>query len=84
MVEGGCDTSYFSIGDGWVIARRGWILARTFPDMIEPAAETGVRGPPEEGSDVDEKVGEGVSRKASAKWTCFPGIVEIKCSSCGG
>ena len=23
MVEGGCDTSYFSIGDGWVIPRRG-------------------------------------------------------------
>jgi len=33
--------------------------------MLDPAAETGVRGPPEEGSDVNENVGEGVSGKAS-------------------
>ena len=65
MVMGGCDTSYFSIGDGWVIPRRGWILARTGPPML-PAAETGVRGPPDEESDVDENVGEGVSRSGKA------------------
>lgn len=33
--------------------------------MLDPAAGTGVLGPPEEGSDVDEYVGEGVSGKAS-------------------
>jgi len=33
--------------------------------MLDPTAETGVRGPPEEGSDIDENVGEGVSGKAS-------------------
>jgi len=35
--------------------------------MLDPAKETGVRGPPEEGSDVDENVGDGVGGKASAK-----------------
>ena len=47
--------------------------------MLDPVAETGVWGPPEDGSDVEEKVGEGVSGKASlANRTCFPGIVEFK------
>jgi hypothetical protein len=47
--------------------------------MLESAAETGVRGPPEEGSDDDENVGEGVSESGKAsKRTCFPGIVEVK------
>lgn len=42
-------------------------MARTYPATLDPAAETGVLGPPEEGSDNDDEVGEGVSRKASAK-----------------
>jgi len=33
--------------------------------MLDPAAESGVRGPPEEGSDVDENVGEGVGEGVS-------------------
>jgi len=62
MVKGGYDTSYSSMGDGWLMPRTGWILARI---RLDPAADTGVRGPPEELSDMDEKVGEGVSGKAS-------------------
>lgn len=42
------------------------MLERIRPAMLEPAADTGVRGPPEEGSDIDEYVGEGVSESGKA------------------
>jgi len=68
MVEVGHDTSYSSIGDCWVIPRTGWTLARTYAARLGgvdagrlDVVETGVRGPPEEVNDIDEKVGEGVS-----------------------
>jgi len=44
-----------------------------------------VKGPPEEGKEVDENVGEGVGGMAGRlKWTCLPGIVIVEATNTSG
>ena len=41
-------------------------------------ADNGVIGPPDDGNEVAENVGDGVGGKVlGAKWTCFPIVINI-------